>query len=126
MAGEEHSPDLNMDPESLYQEEMFTDHRVGTIQRLSPVTRDGGPDQTRKVRYVGQTQLMTSAGPLPISFEIEADSLGDAASKFGENAKKAVEDTMERIKEMRREAASGLIVPGSGQGGAPGGGLQIP
>jgi len=114
--------ELNMDPKDLYLEEMFSDRRVGSIMRLTPVTGDGSRDDSRPVLYVGQTQILTPAGALPLSFEIEADSLQQAVEKFGETANKAVEDTMERLKQLRREAASGLIVPDSGGGfGGPGG-----
>ena len=119
--------------EDLYHEELFTDRRVGTIQRLTPVTKDGGPDTTRSVIYVGQTQILTPAGGLPITFEIDAGSLGEATRKFAESAEVAIEDTMKRLEEMRREAASSIIVPGSGGaaggvpgGGVPGGGLKVP
>ena len=74
MAEEQRKVELKMAADGLYLEEMFTDRRVGTIQRLTPVTRDGGPDQTRSVVYVGQTQVLTPAGGLPITFEIEATS----------------------------------------------------
>lgn len=126
MADELHEVDPSMDSNNLYREEIFTDHRVGTIQRLTPVTRDGGPDKTRPVLYVGQTQIMMPTGPLPISFDIEATSLGDATAKFGEAAKTAVEQTMERLQELRREVASSIVIPETGSGGlAPGGGGKI-
>jgi hypothetical protein len=134
MAEEQHKVELKMASDSLYLEEMFTDRRVGTIQRLTPVTRDGGPDQTRSVVFVGQTQVLTPAGGLPITFEIEASSLSEATQKFGEAAEAAIEDTMKRLEELRREAASSIIVPGSGAAGGgvppggmpPGGGIQMP
>jgi len=116
-------PDISMDTDQLYREESFTDRRVGSIQRLSPVTADGRDDATRAVIYVGQTQLMTPGGALPLSFEIEAKSLSEAVAQFGPQAQVALEDTMKRLEEMRREAASSLIVPGSGGGGVPGGGV---
>jgi len=126
MAEGERKIELDMAPENLYLEEIFTDRRVGTIQRLTPVTKDGGPDNTRSVVYVGQTQILTPAGGLPITFEIDATSLGEASRKFGEAAEAAIEDTMRRLEEMRRDAASSIIVPGSGggpSGGMPGGGV---
>lgn len=131
MANEPKNLDIQMHPEQLYQEEVFTDRSVGTIQRLTPVTRDGGPDQTRPTVYTGQTQILTPMGTLPISFEIEAKSLNEAAHKFGDGAKAAIEQTMKRLEELRREAASSIVLPGSGAGvpgGAiPGGGkLHIP
>jgi len=136
MAEEQRKVDLDMAPDNLYQEEIFTDRRVGTIQRLTPVTRDGGPDQSRSVLYVGQTQILTPAGGLPITFEIEASSLGEASRKFGDAAEVAIEETMRRLEELRRDAASSIIVPGSGGagpaaggvpgGGMPGGGIKLP
>lgn len=120
MATEPRELDIRMQPEQLYHEEAFTDRSVGTIQRLTPVTRDGGPDQTRPVIYSGQTQVLTPLGTLPISFDIEAKSLGEAAEKFGAAAKAAIEDTMKRLEELRREAASSIVVPGAGNGGLGG------
>ena len=120
-------PELKMDPASLYLEEVFTDRRIGTIRRMSPVTRDGGPDATRKVLYVGEAQLLTPMGALPIAFEIDAASLGDAAGKFADGAKVATERAVKELQQMRREAASSIVVPqggmGGGMGGLPGGGM---
>lgn len=109
--------DISMQVDDLYREEQFTDRRVGSIQRLTPVTADGSDDPDRPVLYVGQASLMTPAGALPINFEIEANSLGDAAAKFGGEAQKAVAEAIEQLQEMRREAASGIVVPGQGGGG---------
>lgn len=123
-------PDLEMTRDGLYREEVFTDRRVGTIQRLTPVDAVGKLDPSRAVIYVGQTQLMTRAGPLPLSFEIAAGSLAEATDRFGEAAKAAVADTMQRLEEMRREAASSIIVPDASSGpmgGATGGGgIRLP
>jgi hypothetical protein len=119
---------IEMDRNHLYIEESFTDRRVGNLQRLSPVTSDGKPDPSRPVLYLGQTQVLTPAGALPLSFEIEAASLQDAIDKFGEHAQQALNDTMRRLEELRREQASSLIVPGSGSMPGPRGrgGIQIP
>ncbi|WP_258868002.1 hypothetical protein [Alkalilimnicola ehrlichii] len=96
--------DIQMDLDNLYQEEVFTDRRIGSIMRLTPVTAEGETDTGRDVLYVGQTQIMTPAGALPLSFEIEAKSLKEAIEGFPAAAQKSVDDTMERLKEMRREA----------------------
>lgn len=126
--------DPQMSADDLYLEEVFTDRRVGTIQRLTPVDGAGSPDPKRSVLYVGQTQILTAAGALPLSFEIEARSLAEATQKFGDAAKVALQQTMERLEEMRREAASSIIVPEAGAaaplgglGGMPGGGkIRMP
>jgi hypothetical protein len=118
----ESSPELKVDPASLYLEEIFTDRRVGTIRRMTPVTKDGTRDNARAVLYVGETQVLTPAGALPIAFEIGAGSLEEAAEKFGPLAKEAIERTVRELQELRRQAASSIVVPG-----APGTGkIQIP
>jgi hypothetical protein len=132
MAQDPGSVDVAMDGANLYHEETFTDRRVGTLQRLTPITASGQRDDARPVLYVGQTQVLTPAGALPLSFEIEATSLEDAVARFGDHAQQALSSTMKRLDELRREAASSLIVPGSGAPGGRmgpgpgGGGIQIP
>lgn len=123
--------DIQMDGANLYREDVFSDRRVGTIQRLTPVTANGDEDPSRPVRFLGQASLMTPGGSLPISFEIEAETLEDAVGQFGARAGEAVQDTLNQLQEMRREAASGLVIPGQGgpgggMGGAPGGGFGGP
>lgn len=113
--------DIRMDASALYREEVFTDQRVGSIQRLTPVDEHGDGDPDRQVRFVGQAQIMTPAGALPISFEIDAATLGEAASKFGDYAQQAVQEAVEQLKEYRREQASSIVVPGQGGGGGMGG-----
>ena len=122
MAEELPDTDVQMEANSLYREETFTDRRVGTLQILTPVNSDGTADSTRQAVYVGQTQILTPAGALPLNFEPEASSLQEAVVKFGDGAKSALSDAMQRLDEMRREAASSRIVPGSGGagGGPPG------
>ncbi|MEO8224824.1 MAG: hypothetical protein ABI661_08455 [Gammaproteobacteria bacterium] len=124
--------ELKMEENDLYQEEIFTDRRVGTIQRLTPIDKTGQPDPTRPVLYVGQTQLMSRMGALPLSFEIPGDSLGQAVQNFATAANGALLETMQKLEDMRRDQASSLIVPdaaggfgGGGGGGMPGGGGRI-
>lgn len=119
--------DFSMDAGALCREEVFTDQRVGTIRILTPVTADGTRDEDRPVQYVGSASLMTPMGSLPLSFEIEADSLGEAVSGYGEAAKIALDETMKELQELRRQQQSGIVVPGAGGqvpgGGMPGGGM---
>ena len=111
--------DASMNPAELYLEEIFTDQKIGSIRRLTPVTPDGDPDPDRQVVYMGSTQVMSPMGALPINFVLEANSIGEAAEKFGAEAEAAVERTAKELEEMRREQASKIVVPG--QGGGPGG-----
>ncbi len=133
MADNAPDQDISMDTASLYREESFTDRRIGSIQRLVPVNADGTPDDARSALFVGQTQVLTPAGALPLSFEIDAQTLDEAVGKFGDGAKEALAGTMQKLEEMRREQASSIIVPGAGgatgvppSGTPPGGGLKIP
>ncbi len=122
--------ELKVDPSALFLEEIFTDRRVGTIRRLTPVKKDGQRDTARAVLYIGETQVLTPAGALPIGFEIGAGSLEEAADKFGQLAKEAIERTVKELQELRRQAASSIVIPQGGippAGGMPGGGkIQIP
>lgn len=115
--------DITMDAASLYREEIYTDRRIGTIRALVPIDGDGKVDATRQVVYVGEAQIMTQVGPLPVSFEIEAKTLGEAVAGYADAAKSAVERTVHELQEMRRQAASSIVLPGQGGGGFPPGGL---
>ena len=125
MNNPETSSEIQMDAAKLYLEEAFTDNTVGTLRRLSPVTPSGDPDATRSIQFVGATQVLTSAGPLPLSFEIDGESLAEAAANFGDAAKAAFEKTMEELKAMQRQQASSIVVPGVG-GGMGSGSIQTP
>ena len=133
MSNHETSNEIRMDLSNLYREETFTDNTVGTLRRITPVTAEGEADDSRSVQFVGSTQVLTAAGPLPLSFEIEASSLAEAAEAFGDAAKAAFEKTMEELKEMQRQQASQIVVPKGGMDpmgglGGPGGGgnIQMP
>jgi len=117
------SAELKLDPDKLYVEEIFTDRRIGTIRRLTPVTKDGKPDAARAILYVGETQIMTPAGSIPIAFEIGAGSVGEAAEKFGSLAKEAIDRTVHELQELRRQASSSIVIP---QGPVGTGKIQMP
>jgi hypothetical protein len=108
-----------MDAAQIYREETFTDRKVGTIRRMTPVTADGSDDSARPVLFIGQAQVMTPMGALPISFELDASSLNVAIEKFGPAAELAVQQTMRELQEMRREQASSLVIPDSAGGALP-------
>ena len=100
-----------MESTQIYREETFTDRKVGTIRRLTPVAADGSPDPARPVTFVGQAQVMTPMGAVPLSFELDATTLNEAIDKFGAAAEAAVHQTMRELQEMRREQASSLVIP---------------
>lgn len=121
-----------MDATDLWQEEVYTDRKIGTIRKLSPVKGDGARDPAREIRWVGETQVMSQVGTLPITFALEAKTLAEAAAQFGAEAKKAIERTMRELQDLRRQAASSIVIPQGGMppmgpGGLPGGGkIQMP
>lgn len=130
MSDIETTTEIKMNAADLYREEVFSDNRIGTIRLMQPVTPQGEPDSTRSSRFFGSAQVMTPAGPLPISFEIEADDLAGAVEGFGPAAKVAIEATMEELKELQRQRASSIVVPKGGVDpsalGGSGGGIQMP
>jgi hypothetical protein len=125
MASEMRVGDAKMDVAALYREEIYTDRRVGTLRVLVPVSSDGAPDAKRPTLYQGEAQLMTSVGPLPITFEIEATSLAQAVEGYGEAAKVGVERAMRELQQMRREAQSSIVIPETGALPPQGGKIQL-
>lgn len=130
MASQPELPEIKLDPASLYREELFTDRRAGTIRRLTPVNSAGDADASRPTLFSGQTQLLTPAGVLPLVFEIDAKTLDEAIQSFPAAVKIALDEAIEEAREMRREAASRIVVPevgASGVGpGAGGGKIKFP
>jgi hypothetical protein len=128
--------DAAMDAAALYREEIVTDRKIGTIRMLVPIVADGSPDASRRTIFAGEAQIMTNMGALPVSFDIDADTLADAVANYGDAARAGIERTMKELQEMRRQASSGLIVPpagaasaltGGGMGGLGGPGkIQLP
>ncbi len=114
MSDQEAGQAPQFDKSDLYREDSYTDRKTGTIRQMTPVTAEGERDESRPVLYMGATQVMTGAGPMPLNFDIPADNLGDAADQFAECAQKAVEEMAARLEEMRRDQASSIVVPGQG------------
>lgn len=110
---------VEMDAANLYREELITDRKMGVIHALTPVTAAGTTDLNRTPIYTGEVQIMTQMGPLPISFEIKAANLEEAVKLYGDAAKQGVKDTIEKMQQMRREAASKIVTPGTPGFGVP-------
>jgi hypothetical protein len=116
MARIQKAADFSMNAAGLFREEVVTDRRIGSIRILTPVTAEGHTDPMRRVVYVGEAQVLTPGGVLPLSFDIDAGSLREAIDKFAAGADAAVERTLQELEALRREAASSIIVPGGGGG----------
>ncbi|NKI35294.1 hypothetical protein HFP89_08955 [Wenzhouxiangella sp. XN79A] len=115
---------LRFDTDDLYRIDTFTDQRSGSIRRMTPVDADGNDDPSRPVRYIGEASAMTPAGTIPLSFELEGDSLARAAEGFADGAQQAFQETLEELKRMQREQQQSIMVPGQdGRIDVPGGGM---
>ncbi len=106
---------LQVDRQNLYREETFSDLRMATIKRLIPVTPDGDMDQTRPIMFIGHTQILTQAGVLPVQAPIEAATLEEAMDKFPQAINEAVDRMIEEAKELQRQQASRIVVPGTNE-----------
>jgi hypothetical protein len=62
--------------------------------------------------FIGQTQLMSPNGPLPVSCIIEADSLKDAAEKFPDAVSKEVDKIVALAQKEQNKENSRIVVPG--------------
>jgi hypothetical protein len=98
MAAREDTVELTMDRAGLYREDVFTDRKAGVIRVLTPVTADGTFDGGRKILYVGEAQMLTPGGVLPLAFEIAATTLGEAVARFGDQAKAAVQQALDNCR----------------------------
>ena len=108
---DEKAPEIRIDQDNLYHEETFTDLKVGWIRRLSPVTPDGNRDKSREPLFIGQTQLATPQGPIPIQCQIPAKTLPEAIKKFPEVMELTIKNMIERAKEVQEQATSRIIKP---------------
>ena len=104
--------EIKVNISNLYREENFTDMRVASIRRLSPVKPDGSPDASRSPVFMGQAHIMTNAGPVPINCQIEAKTLDEAMQKFPDAMKRAVQEMIQEVREMQRQEASRIVTPG--------------
>ena len=126
----ERALESQMSADALYREDVFTDQRVGTVRRLTPVKSDGSDDASRPSIFIGQATVMTPMGSLPLNFELAGKTLAEAVAQFGPAAQQAIEEAARELQEMRRQAASSIVIPEAGSAALKGmggkGGIQIP
>ncbi len=104
---------VTFDSSNLYLEEVITDLRVGTIRRLTPLDADGNRDLGRPMMFFAQAQIMSQMGPLPVSGKIEATTLKEAVENYPQAVQAGIEALMEEAKEMQRQEASKIVMPGA-------------
>ena len=120
MADFQNSQDLDftVDRNNLYREEGITDLKVASIRRLVPIKPDGTDDTSRSPIFMGQTQVMTPEGPLPVQARLSANNLTEAFDVFPVAMQQALSEMVQQLQEMyRQEKAkkrddSRIIVPG--------------
>lgn len=113
MAGiENQGEELVFDKNNLYKEKTYTDLKTGSIKQLIPVKADGSKDDSRTPMFMGQTQMMSPSGPLPIQCMIEANTFEEAIEKFPEAVNATVDRIIEEARKLRQEEASRIVVPG--------------
>jgi len=105
--------EIKLDEKNLYKEEVFTDLRVGSLKQLTPVTKEGDRDLARPMVFIGETQLMSQVGPLPVQTRIAAENLQAAIERFPTAIQTAVEAMINEVKEHQRKEMSRIVVPGA-------------
>ncbi|MDN5937670.1 MAG: hypothetical protein L0H83_03315 [Salinisphaera sp.] len=121
MESESNIPEIGLDADNMYRDEVFSDLKVGAVRRFVPVTRDGEIDEGRAVIYQGQTNLTSPGGQIPLQFELNVDSLAAAIDAFPKAAQAEGRRVVEEMEKMRREQA------GSGGASDKGGSrIQMP
>ncbi len=111
--------DFTFNKSNLYREESVTDLKVGSIRCLKPIKPDGTEDESRTTLFVGHAQLHSPQGLVPIQAQLKATALEQAMDEFPGAMQKALEEMVERAKQMhaQQQAAqkaneSRIITPG--------------
>ena len=107
-----------VDQKNLFREESITDLKAASIKRLVPINPDGTEDRSRASIFIGNTQLMSPEGPLPIQSRLMANNLTEAINEFPGAMKVALARIIEDIKKIQNEEEtkkqddSRIIIPG--------------
>ena len=109
--------DLKVEAGNLYREEVFSDLRVATIRRLTPVKADGSPDESRPMMFSAETQILTPQGLVPVHAPVEAATLTEAIEKFPTAIQAGLDRMIEEAREIRRQSASRIVSPQEVGGG---------
>lgn len=111
--GQDTTAEVKISVDNLYRDETYTDLKIASIRRLSPVNPDGSQDYSRKPIFIGFTQLMTPDGPIPLQFHIDAKNLKQGWENFPYAMNHAMKKMIEEAEEMQRKESSRIIVPES-------------
>ena len=117
MSEENTLENISIDGSNLWKEENFTDLKVGTIRKLTPIKLDGTEDDARTATFSATTNVMTPNGALPISGEIKAANLEEAVENFSEAINAAIKKLQEDMIRMQQEQANKIVTPDDLRGG---------
>jgi hypothetical protein len=107
--GETKKFDFSLDRSNLFLEETFTDLKVGTLKRFTPVLPDGSLDKSRRTVFLGQTSIHTPHGPLPLQNIIVAKDLAQAFKRFPGAMDEAMQQLIAEAAKAEPEQASPII-----------------
>mgnify|MGYP001125032446 CR=1 FL=1 len=95
--------DFTIDQNNLYREESITDLKVASLRKMVPIKADGTDDPNRSTIFIGNSQLMTPEGPLPIQAKLNATTLDEAMKEFPQAMQKSLNETIEHFRKMQEE-----------------------
>lgn len=103
MSEKEETLEFTLDRNNLFLEETFTDLSGNSVTRYTPVKPDGSPDRGRRVVFLGQTNVATPNGVLPIHNPINAADLPQALKRFPEAMQQGLQRLIEEARSLQRE-----------------------
>ncbi|MCP3942827.1 MAG: cytoplasmic protein [Desulfobacteraceae bacterium] len=115
-SGAPNNLDFQVDKTNLYREISITDLKIANIRQLIPVNVDGSDDTSRETIFIGNTQLGTPQGPIPMQAKLEASSMEEAMDLFPKamelETKKVIESFKRMEAQQKKEKESKIIMPG--------------
>ena len=107
---------FTVDRTNLYREEGFTDLKVASIRKMTPITADGKDDPSRSPLFFGHTQIITPQGPLPLQARLMANNLKEAIEAFPAVMEQEMAKMIDQIQKLQQQEKkrndSRIIVPG--------------
>ncbi len=107
--------DFQVDKTNLYREISVTDLKIANIRQLIPMNVDGTDDTSRETIFIGNTQLGTPQGPIPMQAKLEATTMEEAMDLFPQAMELETQKVIENFKRMeaqQKKEKSNIIMPG--------------
>jgi len=92
-----------VDRANLYREESFTDLKVASIRKLTPINIDGSEDSQRLPVFIGHAELISPQGPIPIQAQLKSTSLDGAITELPAAMEKAALEVRDSYIKMQEE-----------------------